>query len=283
MKIDKRTILSLGLVGLILVVITLFIFNGKKKFSLTKPIDLLNISRRAMNEANYDEALDFLLKFYDLSFCQDSYTYIGVRSSFAMEIWKELNSYYPPALEKMKDIRNFKEEKLRSYNMSDIAFDPVVIAERNPTNSKDLTNRLIGEAMFRDVVSLNQALHSEERTIELFEFLQKKYPQLASACWRAARNTIMEAERYDLASEQIPDIQMEYQRLKKRYITTSISSKELAQRRFIKSIKEILAMACFLNQYEIAERIAADADKVNSSTIFERFFLNLLASKSDEK
>lgn len=259
------------LIGCFLLVIAIGIFTYCKIIRLKTPSELLEQSRHAIRNGNYSEALDAVLKFYDLSFRQDSYTYRGVRSSFAIEIWKEINNQYPLALDKMKAIRDSKENKLRSGDVSDIPFDPVVIAEKNPQKSKEITNTIIAEALFWDIDSLNTALNEDTKTVELFEFLQKKYPKLANACWRAAKKQVMQSARYDLATKQIPDLNTEYQRLKKRYLAAPDAYREVAERSFISSVKDIIKMACATNQFESARSIASDAEKFFQKEEFEKF------------
>ena len=103
----------------------------------------------------------------------------GVRLSFALSYWKELGDVYPPALAALKQIRADKTAMLKKGKGN---FD-----------------------LFVDVTSLNQTLDENDKTVDLFQQLDKEQKKLAAKCWRAAKDPVIAAKRYDLAKNYIGD------------------------------------------------------------------------------
>jgi hypothetical protein len=148
--------------------------------------DTEDMARQGKNE----EALERFLWFHDHALEHEPAMY-GVRLSFALSSWKELADSYPPALIAMKKTRD----------------DKTILLE-NRKGSTDL---------FHDVVSLNQTLGDDDKTIVLFRRLDQEQKGLAAQCWDMAKDAVIKAKAYDLARKYIGNPVHEFDQLKEKY------------------------------------------------------------------
>ena len=116
----------------------------------------------------------------------------GVRLSFALSDWKRLGSSYPPAMEKLRQIRD------------DLASQ----AEAG----KDLG---IG---FLDLVAINRTLSEESKTTDVFKILVEKNPQAAERAFVFSGPALIKAKEYSLYMEYV-DAMNDYLKMKQMYET----------------------------------------------------------------
>lgn len=236
------------------------------------PEDFYNAGREARINGNYVQALEDFLNFYDLSFRQQSIEYQGLRHSFFINEWKELASVYPPAKEAMINVRNLKETQLRSGDVTNVPYDPIALKKSIPSGNPEKVNRLIAGKIMKDVYSLNNALHQPERTVQLFEFIDQHYPDIATSCWPIIREWTIDNQRYDLVKKYMPNLATtEFQRIKKHYywiIEVYRENPELKSKNrnfedeFVNDAARLIKLALDSGQCEQAEIIAAEAQKV---------------------
>jgi hypothetical protein len=150
----------------------------------------LSDTQEMVNQGKYKEALERYIWFHDhsLEHCPAMY---GVRLSFALGYWKELGDVYPPAKQALIETRDRKTHQL----------------EKGDGNF----------SLFHDVVALNQTLQEGNKTIQLFEHLDKENPKLAKQCWDAAKDEVIFAKRYDLVRKYIGNPVREFTRVKDLY------------------------------------------------------------------
>jgi len=124
------------------------------------------------------EALERFVWFHEHALEHDPGMY-GVRLSFAMSYWSKLAHIYPPAMQVMKNIRDQKTKQLEAGHGD---FD-----------------------LFNDVIAFNQelALNEPEKSVALFEALDRKQPELAQKCWPRIRLAVIEANKFALAGKYI--------------------------------------------------------------------------------
>ncbi len=107
----------------------------------------------------------------------------GVRLSFALSNWLELGEAYPPALEKMRQIRDETENKIRDENRVRVNFED-----------------------FHDFVALNKTLRQEERTAEIFKWLDEADEEDAKRMFNVAEPALIKQKAYELCGKYIdPD------------------------------------------------------------------------------
>jgi len=150
----------------------------------------LNDTRELIQAGKYQEALDRHIWFHDHALEHQPSMY-GVRLSFALSSWKELADKYPPAMDKLKSVRDQKTK----------------LIEDGQGN----------HSLFHDVSSINETLRETSKTVELFRILDQKYPSQAKECWNVANDSVIEAKAYDLARKYIGNPVREFTKVKEMY------------------------------------------------------------------
>jgi len=135
-------------------------------------------------EKKYDEALTRLVWFWDHILEHQPAMY-GVRLSFCLGIWKDLGEAYPPALLKLKQIRDNAEEK----------------AAHGDTNA------------FAEASSINETLGESKRMIAFFKKLDQTQPQLAKKMWFSIDRTLIENGEYALVLKYGPGPEEKWSKL----------------------------------------------------------------------
>ena len=129
------------------------------------------------NGQNQD-ALERFIWFHEHALEHDPAMY-GVRLSFALSYWRKLGGIYPPALKAMRNIRDQKTKQLENGH---------------------------GDAdLFNDIIALNRelALNEPQKTVALFEILDRKQPELAQKCWPRIRVEIINSGKFPLAGKYL--------------------------------------------------------------------------------
>lgn len=108
----------------------------------------------------------------------------GVRLSFALSDWIELGNSYPPALEKLKSIRDNDEKKIRE--------------SRAPRDS------------FHDFEAINEYLKDINRTRDMFIWLDTNAPVFAKEVFDLAEPDLIKTKEYHLCGKYLlPDVSFE--------------------------------------------------------------------------
>ncbi len=171
----------------------------------------------------------------------------GVRRSFALSNWLKLGEAYPPALEKMRQIRDETEGKIRDENRVRVNFDD-----------------------FHDFVALNRTLRQEERTAETFKWLDEADEEDAKRMFNIAEPALIKQKAYQLCGKYIDPEQDVLQigdsysrglkmtkRFGKRY-------EEYVEKKFLNDSAILVAILTKNNRQAEAEKVAAEVKKFAS-------------------
>jgi hypothetical protein len=109
---------------------------------------------------------------------------VGVRVSFALMGWRSLANQYPPALEDMRRAQDKAEERVKSNNDDASAFETI--------------GKIKGLMSFQDAAALNRILRENNRTIELFKWLDEQDPDFAHRVFVIAQDALVDAGEYAL-------------------------------------------------------------------------------------
>lgn len=150
----------------------------------------LTDTQKMVSQGKYEEALKRHIWFHKHALEHRPSMY-GVRLSFALSYWKSLGEVYPPAKKALVDIRDRK--------------------------TRQIENGSGNFPLFHDVTSINRTLREGNKTIKLFEYLDKKNPKLAKRCWIVAKKVVITAKRFDLAKKYMGNLLQEFTRIKARY------------------------------------------------------------------
>ena len=101
----------------------------------------------------------------------------GVRLSFALSDWKRLSNVYPPALDKMREVRDKAEEYVQ--------------------------NGVQAYNYFHDFESLNEQLGDEGDTVRLFVWLDNNKPETAFSVYRLAQPSLIKENKFALAGKYV--------------------------------------------------------------------------------
>ena len=101
----------------------------------------------------------------------------GVRGSFALSHWVELGEAYPPALKKLKEIRDESTERI-------IANEDIM-------------------SLFADIESINDYLGEPQKTVETFKLLDQKQPEKAKKVYAQAQKALVLGKEYKICSKFI--------------------------------------------------------------------------------
>jgi hypothetical protein len=192
-------------------------------------------------KGDYEEALKRHLWFHEHALEHQPSMY-GVRLSFALSYWKQLGAVYPPAIEAMKRVRDESAARL----------------EKGVRNA----------SLFHDVVSLNDSLEENARTVELFRKLDQDQPASAREYWRMASQQILQARAYDLAKKYVGNLMAEYEQIKTKLdrmqsaivgLGRQEALKANSERSFVDETLLLIDLAVALNDMNTARQIQSKA------------------------
>ena len=117
----------------------------------------------------------------------------GVRLSFALSNWLELGEKYPPALEKLIEIRDRTEETIRDENRIRVRVED-----------------------FQDFTAINKILRQEERTVEVFKWLSEASEEDARKMYGISKAALIKHQEYDLCGKYV-DAEADVERIGESY------------------------------------------------------------------
>lgn len=147
----------------------------------------LDAARQLADEGKYEQALEKHVWFHDHALEVDD-SYGGVRLSFALDDWIDLGRKYPPALKKLKAIRNTKTAKL-------------IAGEEE-------------RELFHDVRSINEGLGESASTVALFKRIDAERPAFAEKVSALVTEALVAAQEYELARKYLPNPMEKFSNLK---------------------------------------------------------------------
>ncbi len=151
----------------------------------------LSDTQDMVRQGKYPEALERFIWFHDHALEHEPAGMYGVRLSFALSYWKALGDVYPPAKAALVETRDRKEKMIMDNKGSD--------------------------GLFHDVVALNRTLGDDEKTVALFDIVDKRQPESAKQYWNVAKDAIIAAKRYDIARKYIGNPTREFTKVKAMY------------------------------------------------------------------
>jgi tetratricopeptide (TPR) repeat protein len=170
-----------------LAVLFLFCACGGKKEPKDEAERALDDARGLAEKGDYAGALEKQVWFHNNALAVRP-GYYGVRLSFALADWVELGKKYPPAMEKLKSIRDEKAARLSA-------------------GAKD-------RDLFDDVVSINEYVGEPKKTIELFRRIDASDAEFASKVYELADAALLGGKEYELARKHLGDPTVRFARAK---------------------------------------------------------------------
>jgi hypothetical protein len=181
--------------------------------------------------------------------------FYGVRLSFALVDWVELGKAYPPALEKLKGIRDQTADRIRN-------------TVGNHSTAQTDRDRL--RDAFHDVVSINKYLKETGKSKDLFFWLDSHKPRLANYLFDLAEPALIEAKEYRLCGRYL-EADDSFQRFRDIYRRDieSPQDREFAGKSFVNETTTLVALLVLNDRKADADRIAAEALKERNDAPFK--------------
>jgi len=185
----------------------------------------------------------------------------GVRLSFALAYWSRLGASYPPALEKLRQIRDGLREDIRK-------------AKEKPAEK-------VGPA-FNEFAAINKELGEEARTVALFVWLDANRPQLAKALYDVAERALIAAKEYAVCGRYLDEttyprlLSTREKSMKDAARTARLPPEELNQfNEFVETVftlrtATLVALLVLNNRKAQAQRIVVEAQKVRGDAEFRQ-------------
>jgi len=165
----------------------------------------------------------------------------GVRLSFALSDWQKLAKQYPPALTRLKEIRDQ--------------------AKKNVMDGKNVFES------FHDMVSINDHLSEQAATSKVFEILDEKNPKTAREVFNLAKPSLVQAKAYSLFGKYVIPKQdfakiIRMYKPRKKLVDDADIGAELANfttKMFANEATTLVAILAVTDRKKEAEEIAASA------------------------
>jgi hypothetical protein len=193
---------------------------------------------------------------------------LGVRLSFALSYWTALGAKYPPALQRLRAIRDTAGEELR--NGGDIV---------GP--SSDCGGPEVRRA-FGDFSAINRELGEDVKTSMLFVWLDANRPLVAAVVYEVAEPALIGEKKYKLCGKYLdPDRSFQWM-VRLRGETMNMAAdpggpleyakelKEFEEKSFSHKVATLVAVLAMNGRKADAKRIAVEALKVQDDTEFRR-------------
>ena len=168
----------------VLLIISFFFMSTAVKAEINE--NTLREIDQLIEVGDYQRALEKHIWFHEAS--RESPGMGGVRLSYALSSWVELGELYPVAL--------FELRKLRDN------YKTVLLAGHGTFND------------FHDLSSINRVLKESDQTVELFRYLDKKYPEQAKQYHAVTEPHLMALKEYELIAKYIGDPVFKYESLR---------------------------------------------------------------------
>jgi hypothetical protein len=209
------------------------------------PQKILQEVREDVKYRRYEVALCKILWFHENALALRP-SLSGVRLSFALSGWLELGEVYPPALEKMKQVRDDTEKRIRDQKRIRVRFED-----------------------FHDFVAFNRTLREEERTAKAFEWLDKTNEEDAQRVYGVAESALIKQRAYELCGKYI-EPERDLTRIREFY-TMSLAMadkrfgeqhRKFAEKKFLNDVTTLVAILVQNDRKVEASEVASEAKKI---------------------
>lgn len=203
---------------------------------------ILQEAKKDASDGNYELALAKQIWFHENAVrLQPSMS--AVRRSFALSNWLELGENFPPALKKMREVRDETEEKIRDEDRVRVRFSD-----------------------FHDFVALNATLRQEERTAETFKWLHESDPEDAKRVYHIAEASLIKQKDYELCGQYI-EPEKDAKQIGESYISGLESAKRFGQhhldfveRKIVNDAAILVGLLVINDRAEEAKEIATELE-----------------------
>lgn len=231
------------------------------------PSSILNEARMDTRAKKYETALSKFVWFHENAL-DINRSLVGVRLSFALSYWQELGKVYPPALEKLKAIRDATEQEF--------------------LESSDQPNNF---RLFHDVSAINSRLGEITRTAKLFKQVLESDPKSAGTVFLMARDSLIAAKEYELCGKfltprkELERIKGNYERMKNLPVPPRAKESILrqTQQSLVKDSAILVAVLAMQQKPDEAKEYAVRCEAIADSPELKRKLKSVLLKSLDGK
>ena len=210
------------------------------------PMKILQEVTADTQAKRYEESLAKLEWFYEHAL-EYQPSLAGVRLSFAIANWGQLGQAYPPALVKLREIRDAAKERVTPEEGRKIAFED-----------------------FQELASINRELGDEEQTVDAFRAIDATDADAAKRVFAVAEPALIRARDYELcgkyidADESLEQILRSYNMADKLAKNPKIGESYLkyANKKFLNDSATLVALLVINDRTAEAEQVADELKKV---------------------
>jgi hypothetical protein len=170
----------------------------------------------------------------------------GVRLSFALSHWLELGEKFPPALEKMKQVRDDVEKRIRDEEHVRVKFED-----------------------FHEFVAFNRTLREEQRTVAAYKWLDETNATDAARVFHVAKPALIKQKEYTLCGKYIaPDRDMKQIAdqyalgLKNADERFGEQHRQFAEKTFLNAATTLVALLVQNDRKDVAAKVAEAAAQI---------------------
>lgn len=148
------------------------------------PREVLEDAKHAAQSGDYSDALNKFEYFFEHALDEDPYSLYGVRLSYCLDEWIDLGEKYPPALERLHQLKE------------------ISLTQLNETKDPE---------RFHDYMAICRYLGCADKPVTQFLHIHSHEQPLAQAIVRFIWDDLVKAEMWDICAEYLPDPKEEYE------------------------------------------------------------------------
>ncbi len=261
---------KIGLACCLITRVALCAQDGWKPDNKPDPDRILTEAQEDAAAGRYEDALAKHVWFHENAL-KYAPAMSGVRLSFALGYWAALGAKYPPALLKLQAIRDTAGEGLRT--------GPDVVGPANECGVPEVRQA------FNDFSAINRELGDNAKTRALFAWLDSNRPRVAAAVYDVAEPALISGKEFRLCGKYLdPDRSLRrIVQLREEMLRLAASPEEppdyakdlkaFEEKSFSHSIATLVGLLAVNGRKADAERIAAEARKVQDDAGFRQLLL----------
>jgi hypothetical protein len=210
-------------------------YNGPLDNNAPDPCNILREATYDRKAGRYDEALEKLSWFFQNAVAVNPLMY-GIRRSFAISSWCKLAEKFPPAIDRLKSVRQMASENVMMG---------VEVVES-----------------FRDLAAISERLNDNKTVCSIFHFLHEEQPANATLVYRYAQAALVAEAEYSICNHYLDsniatDILIsKYHRLCSARQAISEQRQRSAKRQLVRSAGTIVALLTVNEQMNKATDLA---------------------------
>lgn len=259
--------MRIGLVFCLLSLLSFYAAGAWEPGTTPDPDRILTEAREDAAAGRYEDALAKHVWFH-ANALKYAPAMQGVRLSFALSDWTALGAKYPPALQKLRTIRDAAREQLR--NGAD------AVGPSNDCEDPEVRKT------FADFSAINRELSEQVKTRELFRWLDSNRPAVAAAVYDIAEPALIDGKEYTLCGKYL-DPDKSFQRMVRLRAETmkliadpkgppayAEDLKDFEEKSFSHEVATLVALLAVNGRNADARRIAVEAKKAKDDPEFRR-------------